>query len=110
MKIPFTAGRLSALVLPPLALPALALSALLLPGTIGTAHAAETIAEKAQATGNDATRAVKKAAHRADEATCLQSDVKCLQEKAKHRLQEASDYTKDKASELKNEIDDDANE
>ena len=88
----------------------LALPALLLLGTIGAAQAAETVVEKAQATGNDAARAVKKATHRAEEATCLQSDVKCLQEKARHRLQEAGDYTKDKASELKNEIDDDASE
>jgi hypothetical protein len=105
MKISLTTLALRALVLPALVLPTLVLL-----GTVGTAQASETIAEKAQATGNDATRAVKKAAHRADEATCLQSDVKCLQEKAKHRLQEASDYTKDKASELKNEIDDDAGE
>lgn len=87
----------------------LALPALLL-GTIGPLLAAETIAEKAQAIGNDAARATQKAVHRAEEATCLQSDVKCLQEKAKHRLQEASDYTKDKAAELKNEFDEDANE
>lgn len=79
-------------------------------GAIGMAQAAETVVEKAQAVGNDAARTVKKAAHRAAEATCLQSDVKCLQEKARHRLQEAGDYTKDKAAELKNEFDDDANE
>lgn len=83
---------------------------LVLLGAIGTAQATETIVEKAQATGNDAARAVKKATHRAAEATCLQSDVKCLEEKARHRLQEAGDYTKDKATELKNEIDDDAGE
>lgn len=88
----------------------LTLPALVLLGAIAPAQAAETVAEKAQAIGNDATRAAKKAAHRVEEATCLQSDVKCLQEKAKHRLQEASDYTKDKAAELKNEFDDDANE
>ena len=100
MKIPYAT----------LGLPALVLSALLLADAAGPAQATETIAEKAQATGNDATRAVKKAAHRAEEATCLQSDMKCLQEKAKHRLQEAGAYTKDKAAELKNEIDDDASE
>ncbi len=88
----------------------LVLPALAVFGTVGLAHANETVVEKAQATGNDAARAVKKATHRAEEATCLQSDVKCLQEKARHRLQEAGDYTKDKAAELKNEIDDDASE
>lgn len=71
------------------------------------AWASESIAEKAQATGNDAVRVVKKATHRAEEATCLQSDVKCLEEKAKHRVQEAADYTKDKAKEIRNEIDSD---
>lgn len=102
MKTPFITLALRTFALQTFALPALVLFA-----TIGTAQATETVVEKAQATGNDAARAVKKAAHRADEATCLQSDVKCLQEKAKHRMQEASDYTKDKATELKNEIDDD---
>jgi hypothetical protein len=88
------------------------LTTLLLPALLlaGAAQATETVVEKAQATGNDAARAVKKATHRAEEATCLQSDIKCLQEKAAHRLQEAGDYTKDKTAELKNEFDDDAGE
>lgn len=86
----------------PLALPLLGLLCL---GTV--AQAGETVAEKAQAAGNDAARAVKKAAHRAEEAVCQEGDMKCLQEKAEHRLQEAKDYTKDKAAQLKNDIDDD---
>lgn len=87
----------------PLALPLL-LGALCLGGPL---QAGETVAEKAQAAGNDAVRAAKKTVHRAEEALCQQGDVKCLQQKAEHRLQEARDYTKDKAAELKNEIDDD---
>jgi hypothetical protein len=103
MKVLFTT-----LALPPL-VSALVFSAAL-QGSIGTAQAGETVVEKAQATGNDAARAVKKATHRVEEATCVESDVKCLQEKAQHRLQEAGEYTKDKASEIKNELDDDAGE
>lgn len=83
------------------------IATLTLVGFIGMAHATETLTEKAQATGNDAARVVQKATNRAKEATCLEGDVKCLQEKARHRLQEASEYTKDKASEIKNELDSD---
>jgi hypothetical protein len=37
----------------------------------------------------------------------MESDAKCLAEKAKHRATEAGDYTKDKASEVKNAVDKD---
>lgn len=73
----------------------------------GAVYAEETVGEKAQATGNDAARAVKKGAHRVEEAVCMENDAKCLAEKAKHRAQEAGDYTKDKAKEVKNTVDDD---
>jgi hypothetical protein len=76
-------------------------------GLIGAAQAGETVGEKAQAAGNDAVRAVKKTVHRAEEAVCSEGDMKCLAEKAKHRAVEAKDYTKDKAQELKNEVDSD---
>lgn len=72
---------------------------------VGGAHADESVGEKAQATGNDAGRALKKGAHRVEESVCMQSDSKCLEEKAKHRAEEGKDYTKDKMSELKNDID-----
>jgi hypothetical protein len=87
--------------------------ALMIPlaGFSGAVHASESVTEKAQAAGNDAARAVKKGVHRVEEAACMQGDVKCLEEKAKHRVQEASDYTKDKAKQIKNEVDsDDAGE
>lgn len=73
----------------------------------GALHAEETIGEKAAATANDAQRAVKKGAHRAEEMVCMEGDAKCLAEKAKHRAQEAGDYTKDKAKEVKNTVDSD---
>ena len=73
----------------------------------GAVYAEETVGEKAQATGNDAARAVKKGAHRVEAAVCMENDAKCLAEKAKHREQEAGDYTKDKAKEVKNTVDDD---
>lgn len=79
-------------------------------GFTGAAQAAETLSEKAQAAGNDAARAMKKGVHRIEEAACAEGDIKCLEQKAKHRLEEAKDYTKDKAAEIKNEVDDDSSE
>lgn len=76
-------------------------------GLNGLAHSEETLGEKASAAGNDAGRSVKKGAHRVQEAVCADSDTKCLAEKAKHRAQEGTDYTKDKAKELKNDVDSD---
>lgn len=83
--------------------------ALAFTGLVGVSavHAAETVGEKAEAAANDASRAVKKGAHRAEEAVCAESDAKCLKEKAEHRAKEASDYTKDKAKEVKNSVDND---
>lgn len=85
------------------------IAALALTGSVGisSVYAAETVGEKAEAAANDASRAVKKGAHRVEEAVCAESDTKCLAEKAKHRAQEASDYTKDKAKEVKNSVDSD---
>ena len=85
-------------------LTALTLSATLI-GAAAHVYAEETMGEKAEATANDATRAVKKGAHRAQEAVCAESDAECLAEKAKHRAEEAKDYTKDKTKEIKNNID-----
>ncbi|MDB6060155.1 MAG: hypothetical protein JWM78_258 [Verrucomicrobiaceae bacterium] len=78
---------------------------LALVGFVGSVHADETVKEKAQATTNDATRSVKKGVHRVEEAVCTEGDAKCLAKKAEHRAQEAGDYTKDKASEIKNDVD-----
>lgn len=72
-----------------------------------TVHAEETMGEKAAATTNDAKRAVKKGANRVKEAVCAKGDAKCLAEKAKHRGEEGWDATKDKATEMKNNVDSD---
>lgn len=83
------------------------LMSLALIGLMGAAHAEETLGEKAEATGNNVKRSIKKGVNRTKEAVCAKSDAKCLAEKAKHRGEEAVDYTKDKAGEIKNTIDSD---
>ncbi len=75
------------------------------PMLVGATYAEETVGEKAEAAANDAVRGVKKGAHRAEEAVCMESDTKCLAEKAKNRAKEAGEYTKDKAKEVKNSVD-----
>jgi hypothetical protein len=80
-------------------------AALVMVGAVTMAHAAETMGEKTEATANDAGRAMKKGAHRTEEALCMQGDAKCLAKKAKHRAEEGKDYTKDKAKEWKNDVD-----
>ncbi|GKS69810.1 hypothetical protein W03_18140 [Nitrosomonas sp. PY1] len=67
--------------------------------------AAETMKEKTEAATNDVTRDAKKSINRIEEAACTEGDVECLAQKAKNRLDEASDATKDKATELKNKAD-----
>lgn len=76
-------------------------------GLNGMVYSEETVGEKAAAAGNDAGRSIKKGANRVQEAVCMDSDTKCLAEKAKHRAEEGTDYTKDKVKELKNDIDSD---
>ena len=68
--------------------------------------AAETLSEKKDAITNDAARSAQKGVHRLEEAACTEGDAKCLAEKAKNRLEEAGDATKDKAMELMNKVDD----
>lgn len=74
-------------------------------GFTGAVHAEETMGEKVTDSAKDAKRAIKKGAHRVEEAVCMKGDAKCLAEKAKHRGTEAMDATKDKASEIKNKVD-----
>jgi anti-sigma28 factor (negative regulator of flagellin synthesis) len=81
--------------------------AVALMGVTGFAYCEETLGEKSEATVNDATRSVKKGVNRVKEAACAEGDVKCLSEKAKHRAEEGTDYSKDKVKELKNDIDSD---
>lgn len=80
--------------------------ALALFGFLGaTAHAEETMGEKAKATTNDVKRGVKKGVNRTKEAFCAEGDVKCLKDKAANRIEEGVDATKDKAKEVKNNVD-----
>lgn len=85
---------------------ALLMTALLMgSGMTLTAHAEETMGEKAAATGHDVKRAAKKGVHRAKEAVCMEGDVKCAAKKAKNRGVEAKDATVDKVKETKESID-----
>lgn len=79
------------------------LSGLLVCGSMALAD--RTTSEAADAKVNDAKRAVKKGGNRVQEAVCAEGDAKCLSKKAKHRAQEGIDYTKDKAKELKDQVD-----
>jgi hypothetical protein len=81
--------------------------AVALMGMTGLGYCEETLGEKAESTVNDATRSVKKGVNRAKETVCGEGDVKCLSEKAKHRAEEGTDYSKDKVKELKNDVDSD---
>lgn len=76
-------------------------------GMNGLVYAEETMGEKASAVSDDAARSVKKGSNRVKEAVCMESDTKCLAEKAKHRAEEGADYSKDKVKEIKNSIDSD---
>lgn len=66
---------------------------------------AQSMREKAKDTANDATREVKKAGHRVEEAVCTGTKAECEKEKLKNRAIEAKDATKDKATELKDKVD-----
>lgn len=81
------------------------LAALLVFSFGSVSFAERTTGEAVDATANDAKRAGKKAGHRVKEAICSQGDATCLAKKAKHRGQEGVDYTKDKAKEVKDQVD-----
>ncbi len=74
-----------------------------------TANAEETVSEKAQATGKSVKRSAKKGLHRTKEALCgkLTGDSKaeCLAKEAGNRIEETADSVKDKAVEIKNDVD-----
>ena len=81
------------------------LSAVFLMFLSSSVIAEETLTEKLETKTNDAERATNKAINRMQEATCTDSDVECLKQKAKNRANEAYGTTKDKASEIKNKLD-----
>jgi hypothetical protein len=68
---------------------------------------AQSTTEKAKATGNDVKRAVKKGAHRVEEAVCTGTKAECEAQKLKHRATEAKDKVVDEAEELKDKVDSD---
>jgi hypothetical protein len=80
-------------------------------GFLGLSQAEETMGEKAKATTNSGKRAVKKGMNRTKEAFCGKltgdSKVECLAKQAKNRVTEGADTVKDKAVEIKNEVDTD---
>lgn len=86
-------------------LPVFVVTSLTAAGITRMAYAEETVKEKAQAEKNTVKRTAKKAEHRIEEKFCAEGDVKCAAEKAKNRLNETKDATKDKAQEVKNKVD-----
>ncbi len=70
-------------------------------------NATETVSESIQDLSNDASRKATQKMNRLKEATCMKSEAECLKEKAKNRMQEATDATTDKYEEIKNVIDND---
>jgi hypothetical protein len=73
----------------------------------GSAFAAETVGEKASAKTNNVKREVKHKVNSVEEKICDKTDKTCFAEKAKNRTNETKDYSKDKAKEGKNVIDND---
>ncbi len=71
--------------------------------------AAESVSENINAKTNNAKRTIKKGAHRAHEAVCMEGDLKCAARKAKNRAVEGKDYVGDKASEMGDKMDADSN-
>ena len=69
------------------------------------AHAEQTVGESVKATGHDVKRGAKKGMNRMKEAVCAEGDAKCLAKKAGHRMEEGSDYMKDKTTETVDKVD-----
>ncbi len=74
-----------------------------------TAFAADGVAEKtgeqASKTGRNIKRKAKKAKNRVEEKLCMEGDLECAREKAKNRIEEGADATRDKAKDLKDKVD-----
>lgn len=69
------------------------------------AYALETDNEKSEASSKELNRSVDKLGNRVEEAVCMESDTECLKQKVKNRAEETTDVVKDKASEIKNKVD-----
>ncbi|NUN05648.1 MAG: hypothetical protein HUU57_07790 [Bdellovibrio sp.] len=59
---------------------------------------------EAKKAGRATKRMAKKAAHRAEEAVCMDGDMKCAAKKAGNRIKEGTDATVDKAKDVKDEM------
>lgn len=84
---------------------ALLLTAFLSVAFISPVMAEQTVLEKTEVKAKDAKRAIKKGYNRVEEKVCMKDDMKCLEQKAKHRANEAKDATVDKADEVKDRVD-----
>ncbi|MEZ0393399.1 MAG: hypothetical protein ACAH59_14360 [Pseudobdellovibrionaceae bacterium] len=76
-------------------------------GLTCSAVASESLGEKGSATANDVKRSAKKGWNRTKEAFCAEGDVTCAAKKAKNKVGEGVDYTKDKGHEVKDSVDSD---
>lgn len=65
--------------------------------------ASEAKSEAKQA-GRKAKRMAKKGAHRVQEATCMEGDMKCAAKKAGNRIEEGKDATVDAVKDAKDEL------
>lgn len=78
-------------------------------GSVLPVQAEETIAEKAEVTGKSVKRGAKKGLNRTKEAICGKltgdSKVECMAKEAGNRIEETADKVKDKATEIKNDVD-----
>lgn len=76
---------------------------------VTSVQAEETLSEKATVTGKSVKRGAKKGVNRTKEALCGKltgdSKVECMAKEAGNRIEESSDVVKDKASEIKNNVD-----
>jgi hypothetical protein len=70
-----------------------------------SAYAVETSQESQEAVKNDVKRDTNKTINRIKEAVCMESDTECLKQKMEHRLEETKDAVKDKATEIKKNVD-----
>ncbi len=66
---------------------------------------AQTVDERAKATGNDVKRGTKKGAHRVEEALCTGTKAECAAMKGKNRVEEGKDKIVDQAKETKDKVD-----
>jgi hypothetical protein len=70
-----------------------------------SAFAVETEQERQEAIKNDVKRETDKTVNRVKEAVCMESDTECLKQKMQHRMEETKGAVKDKASEIKKNVD-----